>query len=169
MMGSHALLRTIKEETSVVSVDGFKYTVVISTHDVPTLSGDVLGIKFMNQDGAMDASIRQKGVDSYRIIDALAYRATQMIAPNLHRVAIIGFYLLSDGLDDRGPKAIRAKARLYSMGARKIHKSCKHELPLIEQMKLEDAFGWVMTKSDIRQTTLFKEIQKEFANQIEVL
>lgn len=167
-MGSHALLRVIKEDTSVVSVDGFKYTVVISTHDVPSINGDVLGIKFTNQNGSMDASIKQKGIDSYRIIDALAYRATQMIAPTLYKVSIIGFYLLTDGLDDRGPIAVNAKARLYNMGARKIHKGLKHELPLIERMKLEGAFGWVMTKSDITQTTLFKEIQKEFANQIEV-
>lgn len=168
-MGNHALLRTVKEDISVVSVDGFKYSVVISLHDVPSISGDVLGIKFMNQDGAMDASIKQKGVNSYAIIDALALRATQMIAPTLHRVAVIGFYLLTDGLDDRGPGAIDAKVRLYSMGARKIHKGLKHELPLIERMKLEDAFGWIMTKSDIRQTTLFSEIQKEFTNQIEAL
>ena len=168
-MGSHALLRIINEETSVVSVDGFKYTVVISTHDVPTLSGDVLGVKFMNEDGSMDASIRQKGIHTFRVIDALAYRATQMIAPNLHRVAIIGFYLLSDGLDDRSARAKRAKVRLYNFGALKIYEAVKHELPLIEQMKLEDAFGWVLTKNDIKQTTLFKEIQKEFANQIEIL
>lgn len=70
---------------------------------------------------------------------------------------------------DRGPGAIAGKARSYNMGARKIHKGVKHELPLIERMKLEGAFGWVMTKSDIRQTTLFSEIQKEFANQIEAM
>lgn len=92
-----------------------------------------------------------------------------MITPTLNRVAIIGFYLLTDGLEDRGPDAVNAKARLYNMGAKKIHKGFKHELPLIERMKLDGAFGWVMTKSDIRQTTLFNELQKEFARQIEVL
>jgi hypothetical protein len=168
-MGNHALLRTIKEDRSVVSVDGFKYTVVISWHDVPSISGDVLGLKFMNQDGAMDASIKQKGVNSYSIINALAHRATQMITPTLDRVAVIGFYLLTDGLDDRGPLAKAGKARLYNFGALQIHEAFKHELPLIARLKLEGAFGWVMTKSDIRQTSLFRELQKEFANQIEAM
>ncbi len=168
-MGGHALLRTIKEERSVVAVDGNKYTVVISWHDVPSMSGDVLGIKFTNQDGAMDASIKQNGINSFAIIDALAHRATQMIAPTLHRVAAIGFYLLTDGFAERGPGALAGKERLYNMGARKIHKGLKHELPLIARMKLEGAFAWVMTKSDVRQTTLFREIQKEFSSQIEAM
>lgn len=67
-MGGHALLRTIKEDTSVVSVGGSKYTVIVSSHDVPSINGDVLGIKFKNENGSMNASIEKKGVDSFAVI-----------------------------------------------------------------------------------------------------
>jgi hypothetical protein len=117
----------------------------------------------------MDASIKQKGVNSYAIINALALRAAQMISPALPKVAAIGFYLLTDGLEERGPRAKNGKARLYNFGAMKIHDAFKHELLIIERLKIEGAFGWAMTKTDIRQTTLFSAIQKEFSNQIEAM
>lgn len=71
----------------------------------------------------MDSSIRAKGVDSFSVINTLSSRAQQMILPLLSNVSMIGFYLLTDGLVDRGKNALLAKSRLYDMGARKMHKS----------------------------------------------
>ncbi|CAA0114024.1 Uncharacterised protein [BD1-7 clade bacterium] len=55
------------------------------------------------------------------------------------------------------------------MGARKIHKGFKDELPLIARLRLEGAFGWVMSKEDVTKTRIYSELQKEFTRQIQVL
>lgn len=168
-MAGHPLLPIIKENKSEITVSGAKYTVVVSTHKVDGLEGDVLGIKFQNEYGSMDSSIAVKGVDSYQVINALASKTQSMILPVLNQVSMIGFYLLTNGLEVRGGDAVSAKNRLYNMGARKIHKNFKHELPIITKMRIEGAFGWVMSKSDITQSNLYVELEREFARQIEIL
>lgn len=168
-MAGHSLLPIIKENKSEITVSGAKYTVVVSTHRVQGLEGDVLGIKFQNEFGSMDSSIAVKGVDSYQVINSLASKTQSMILPVLNQVSMIGFYLLTDGLEARGQDAISAKSRLYNMGARKIHKNFRHELPVITKMRIEGAFGWIMSKSDIKQSNLYIELEREFARQIEIL
>lgn len=168
-MVGHSSLPTIREVSSEIEVSGFKYSVVVSTHHLPGLKGNALGVKFTNDQGSMDATIKSKGVDSFAVVNALAVRTQQMILPSLSSTAMIGFYLLTDGLEARGEDAARAKIRLYNMGARRIHQSIKHQLPLITRLQVESAFAWVISKEDMTHSRLLFGLQKEFGRRVEVL
>ena len=64
----------------------------------------------------------------YSLAKAVAYRAVQMLKPDLDNVSIMGFYLLTEDIDARGPNASRAKTRIYNTKAATMHRELKDKL-----------------------------------------
>lgn len=99
------------------------------------INGLVAGLKFTDQSGSMD-SAKRGNIDPFNLGRAIAYKAVKMLEPELHKVAVLGFYLLTDDLATRDPRAVKAKTRLYNARAVDIHNLVQHKLKYITRVEV---------------------------------
>jgi hypothetical protein len=137
-------------------------------HTVSGISGEVVGIKFSNQKNSMDPSDkgRVNGITLGRVIGK---KVAEMVAPDLDSIAVLGFYLLTDGLADRGARAVLIKQRMYGAQARNIHNSLKHKLPVLQMLQASGGIGWTMSKEDFSSHRQYELFEQELRKQLEIL
>ena len=99
---------------------------------------------------------------------AIAHRAIQMIKPDLDSVEILGYYLLTDGLDARTTSGSRAKKRVYSSGATKMHQAFKDKLQHLANIEVEGGAAWILSVKPYSDYEQFNLLEKELAKQLRV-
>jgi hypothetical protein len=139
-MPESSLLTQVKESNAVIFVGGDAYTIHLSYHRMTGFAGYVVGLKFSDGTGSMDSSkVRQ--IDGLQTGRVIAQKAVQMLLPELSETSFLGFYLLTEGLEVRGPRAVAAKKRLYNAQAIAIHKQVKHRLPVLARLEVDGGAG----------------------------
>lgn len=166
-MSGHPSLPQIKAKSSAITVSGSVYTIHLSYHEVSQVSGYVVGIKFADRNNSMNPANRGS-VNGAQLGIAIGQRIMQMVESDLDSIALLGFYLLTDGLDQRGDKAIRAKKRIYSSTAVKIHTQVKHRLPLLKMLEVSGGVGWAMSRQDFNQSREFDALVQQLGKQLEI-
>ena len=167
-MAGHHLLQKTQEKSSIVALDGKNYTVRLTYHEIPGISGKAVGIKFTNDQGSMD-SAEVGNASGLVLARAIGNRVVQMITPDLPNISIIGFYLLTEELGKRKANAIRVKNRAYGHGAREIHKRVKHKLPHFASLHTNGGIGWVMSESNLLGSEQYRIFEQELAKPLEAL
>lgn len=89
-MAGHPLLHQVRTKSEPLVVGGKTYQIIISYNQVIGVDGYVVGLKFTDEAGSMDSA---KAANTHAMIlaNAVAYRAVQMIKPDLPGISILGF------------------------------------------------------------------------------
>ncbi|MCO1336517.1 hypothetical protein MO867_19475 [Microbulbifer sp. OS29] len=144
------------ERTDVLLYGGRKYNIKLSFHQVKNMNGHAVGLKFEDSTGSMDSSKTGVSVSGRGLARAIGLRAVEMMG-DLRGVDFFGFYLLTDGLNER---QIRLKDALYSIQAKEMHKAVKDTLPHGIKIDVEGGIGWGMSRYEpqtLPQMQLFLE------------
>ncbi len=164
-MAGHTLLNQVRTKSEVVIVNNQPYTVVLSYNKVADMDGYVIGLKFADAEGSMD-SATIKPTYAISVALAVAHRAVQMLKPDLANTIILGFYLLTDDLDARGPLAKKAKIRVYNNRAQEMHKALQHRLPHLARLETLGGVAWLFTEKIHTAYSQFNRLENELAKQI---
>lgn len=167
-MSNQAILSPVREKTSLVVVSGNTYNISCSYHNLPGIPGYVVGIKFSDRTNSMDSS-KSGNTHAFKLAIAIGERAIQMIRPDLNKTSIIGFYLLTDDLSARNPKAIQLKQRVYGNQAILMHEKVKHKLPKLTMLRTSGGLGWTMSSHDFQSSETFNIFQRELGKRLELL
>lgn len=167
-MAGHPALSHVKEKREMVSVCGSLYHVHLTYHEMVGIKGCVAGIKFSDNTNSMDASKSGK-VNPFLLGAAIARKTIQMLKPDLDKISILGFYLLTDDLEIRRQGAARLKKRLYSAQALEIHSNVRHKLPYITRVEADGGMGWAMSKEDFKSIDQYKIFERELAKELRVI
>lgn len=167
-MAGHPSLSQVHERTEIASVNGTIYNIHLSYHKVSGIEGYVAGLKFTDQYQSMDSAKPGK-VNPFLLSKAIAQKAVEMIKPDLDKVSVLGFYLLTDDLEERRKGGTRLKKRLYNAQAIEIHSNVKHKLQHLNRFETEGGLGWAMSKDDFSSYSEFKVFERELAKQLRVL
>lgn len=166
-MAGHSLLNQVRTKNEVVVVDGKPFTVILSYNTVAGIDGYVVGLKFTDGTGSMDSAIA-KPVDGIQVGLAVAHRAIQMLKPDLHRVAILGFYLLTDDIDTSRPRGSDVKIWMYNRQARTLHRICKDKLQHLTRFDVQGGTAWVMSEKPYSSYEHVSILESELAKQLRV-
>lgn len=167
-MTGHPLVNYVKEKKDTVLVGGSIYKIHLTYHKVLGIKGYVAGLKFSDHFDSMDSSKTGK-VNPFLLGSAIARKTIQMIKPDLEKISIFGFYLLTDDIESRRKGGSRLKKRLYNAQAIEIHSKVKHKLPHITRIETDGGLGWSMSKEDFSNLRDFKIFERELAKQLRVI
>ncbi|WP_444956963.1 hypothetical protein [Microbulbifer sp. ZKSA002] len=151
-----------------MSYSGTFFNVEVSYHIVFGVDGYVAGLKFSDRNNSTDAAKAVK-VNPFGLGRLVAQSAIKMILPDLDKISIFGFYLLTDDLDTRRRRGSEFKKRVYTAKAIDIHKHVKHRLKHISRIEVEGGMGWAMSTKDFPSYSQFKVFERELAKQLEVI
>ncbi len=166
-MAGHSLLNQVRTKNEVVVVDDAPYTVILSYNTVAGIDGYVVGLKFTNATGSMDSAVA-KSANGIRLALAIAHRAIQMLKPDLHQVAIFGFYLLTDDIDSSRPGGSDVKTWAYTRQARTIHAACKDKLKHLARFDVQGGKAWVISEKPYSSYEHVSILESELAKQLRV-
>lgn len=164
-MAGHPLLNQVRAKNEIIVVDSKEYEVVLSYNKVAGIDGYVVGLKFTDDTGSMDSSIAKRTY-AIPVALAIAHRAVQMLKPDLHQIAILGFYLLTDDLDAGSLLAKKAKIRVYNNRAIEMHKSFRDTLPHMARLDTLGGVAWIFTEKSYNSYEQFNLLENELAKQI---
>ncbi|WP_444889318.1 hypothetical protein [Microbulbifer sp. DLAB2-AA] len=167
-MTGHPQLNQVKSRSELISVNGRAYNVQLSYHIVFGVDGYVVGLKFSDQHGSMD-SAKPGRSNPYALGKAVAQSAIKMIMPDLHKVSILGFYLLTDDLASRRKGAVQFKRRRYHAKAVEIHEAVSHHLKYLTEVEVDGGLGWAMSTKDFTSYSQFEIFERELAKELRVL
>lgn len=167
-MAGHPLLNQVKEKKEVASIGGTIYNIHLTYHNISGIEGYVAGLKFSDRYQSMDSSKSGK-VNPFLLGSVIASKAIEMITPDLDQIAILGFYLLTDDLENRRKGGARLKKRLYNAQAIEIHSKVKSKLSHLTRFETDGGLGWAMSKEDFSSYKEFKIFERELAKQLRVI
>ncbi|WP_299948049.1 hypothetical protein [uncultured Microbulbifer sp.] len=167
-MAGHPHLNQVRSKTDLISVNGKAYNVELTYHVVFGLDGYVVGLKFSDHLGGMDSSKRGH-TNPYALGKAVAQSVIKLITPDLYKVSILGFYLLTDDLANRRKDAVQLKRRLYHAKAVDIHEAVSHHLKHLIQVEVDGGLGWAMSTKDFPSYSQFEVFERELAKELRVL
>lgn len=104
----------------------------------------------------------------YRLGRVIATKAVQMLEPELQKIAILGFFLLTEDLEVRQPDAVAIKQKQYHAKAIVIHSKLKHRLPYLTSFEVQGGLGWAMSEKDFTTYDQFKVLESELAKQVRI-
>ncbi len=160
-------MNQVRTKNEVVVVNDKQYTVILSYNKVAGIDGYVVGLKFTDDIGSMDSAVA-KPVNGMQVGLAIAHRAAQMLKPDLHRVAILGFYLLTDDIDTSRPGGSKVKIWMYNRQALTIHKSLQNKLQHLTRFDVQGGAAWVMTEKPYNSYEQVSVLENELAKQLRV-
>lgn len=166
-MAGHSLLNQVRTKNEVLVVDDAKYNVILSYNKVASIDGYVVGLKFANANGSMDSAVA-KSANGIRLSLAIAHRAIQMLKPDIHQVAILGFYLLTDDIESSRPGGSDVKIWAYTRQARTIHKACKDKLQYLTRFDVQGGTAWAMTEKPYNTYEQVSILENEIAKQLRI-
>ncbi len=167
-MSGHPLLNQVKSKTEIVLVDNKKYNIHLSYHEIDGIDGYVVGLKFSDESGSMDAAKPGK-VNPFTLGSAVANKAAQMLKPDLGIISILAFYLLTDDLDSRRTDGGKAKGIIYHAQAIRIHRKVKHKLQHLTRFEVQGGLAWAMSEHDFSDYAQFKVLETELAKQMRAI
>lgn len=159
-MAGHPLLNQVRAKSEAIAIDGETFHIVLSYNKVVGIEGYVIGLKFTDASGSMDSS-SAKSVNGIRLSMAVAHRAVQMLKPDLDKIAILGFYLLTEDLEDLRPGGAKAKIRLYRAQAFTMHEEFQDKLEHLTSFEVQGGTAWVMSKNHYSAYDQFALLEKE--------
>lgn len=167
-MAGHHLVTDHRDKTSTALISGKQYKIQLSYHNIKGISGSVVGIKFSDASNSMDSS--KKGqVSGVLLGRAIGEKVVQMVMPDIDKISILGFYLLTDDLSTRGKRAVFIKERVYGNQAKEIHNYVKHKLPVLRMLKTNGGTGWAMSKEGTMDDFQIQLLERELGKRLEVL
>lgn len=166
-MAGHPLLTQTGEKSDVVSVDGIAYYIHLSWHRIVGIDGNIVGLKFADQKGSTD-SAKRGHVNPYLLGKAISMKVVQMLEPELDRIAVFGFYLLTGDIEDRHEGGGVIKVQRYNAQALKIHAGVKHKLQHLTRFEVQGGVAWAMSENDFATYEHFKIFENELAKQIRI-
>lgn len=161
------MLRQVRTKSEPLLVAGKEYQIIITYNQVAGIDGYVLGLKFADNTGSMDSAKPAK-THAMILANAIAYRAIQMIKPDLANISILGFYLLTDELDELRPGGRRAKMRVYGAKAVIMQKNLAEKLQYLAEFEVVGGAAWVLSEKPHHAYGQFAAIEKELAKQMRV-
>lgn len=167
-MAGHSLLNQVNSKSEFIVVNGETYNIVLTYNRVVGIQDFIVGVKFTDADGSMDSAKVKYPPNPYSLAKAIAYRVVQMVKLDLDKVAVVGFYLLTDDLDARGPDAAKAKARIYNAKAIAMHREFKHKLQYLTAFEVDGGVGWALSVNHYSTYQQFDVFKNELAKQIRV-
>jgi hypothetical protein len=165
-MAGHPLLNQVRSKSEEITVNGETYYIELSYNRVAGIPGFVVGLKFSDANGSMDSAMIKHPPNPYSLAKAVAWRAVQMLKPDLDNVSIMGFYLLTEEIDARGPNASKAKTRIYNTKATTMHRELKDKLQYLAAFEVEGGVGWAMSVNHYSTYQQFDVFQNELAKQM---
>lgn len=167
-MAGHPLLNQVRTKSEPLVVDGKAYQIILSYNRVIGIDGYVIGLKFADETGSMDSS-KVGNTRGHSIARAVAYRAVQMLKPDLATISIIGFYLLTDDLTARSARGKEVKMRLYRAQARNIQAALVTKLQNLTEIQVEGGSAWMISENPYQAYSQFTTLEKELAKQLRVV
>lgn len=166
-MAGHSLLNQVRTKNEIVVVDDAQYNVILSYNKVVGIDGYVVGVKFTDGTGSMDSAVA-KSANGIRLSLAISHKTIQMLKPDLHQVAILGFYLLTDDIDASRPGGSDVKIWAYTRQARTIHKACKDRLQYLTRFDVQGGTAWAMTEKPYSTYEHVSVLENEIAKQLRI-
>ncbi len=167
-MAGHPLLNQVRIKSEPLTVHGETFNIILSYNKVIGIDGFVVGLKFTDALGSMD-SAQARNIHGMALANAIAYRAVQMIKPDLASISILGFYLLTDDLATRRAGARATKTRLYDHQARTIHANLKERLANLANFEVQGGAAWAMSVRPYSEYEYYRFLENELAKQIRVI
>ncbi len=166
-MAGHPLLNQVRTKSEPLVVDGKTYQIVLSYNRVIGIDGYVVGLKFADETGSMDSAKPAK-THGIRLANAVAYRAVQMIKPDLATISILGFYLLTAELDERRPNGSLRKILLYRAKAGVMHRQLLDHLQYRGEFEVTGGVAWVLSEKPYHEYDQYTLLESELAKQMRV-
>ncbi len=166
-MAGHPLLNQVRTKSEPLVVDGNTYQIILTYNRVIGIDGYVVGLKFADESGSMDSAKPAKA-NAIRLANAVAYRAVQMIKPDLAAISILGFYLLTDELAERRTNGALRKILLYRAKAGTMHDELLEQLQFRTEFAVDGGVAWVLSEKPYHSYDQFALLEKELAKQMRV-
>ncbi|MDP5209450.1 hypothetical protein [Microbulbifer sp. 2205BS26-8] len=132
------------------------------------MDGYVVGLKFSDRHNSTD-SAKAARINPFGLGRTIAQTAVKVILPDLDRIAIFGFYLLTDDLDARRTGGADRKKRMYTARALDMHKGVKSKLKHLTRVEVDGGLGWAMSEHDFSSYSQFQIFERELAKQLRVI
>ncbi len=166
-MAGHALLNQVSEIRDAINIDGEVYYIQLSWYRLTDVPGYVVGLKFTDSSGSMDAA-KIGHTNPYTLAKAIGNKAMQILKNYLEEVSIFGFYLLTDDLEERRPGGVEPKRRIYNAQAIRIHRRVKYKLQYLTSFQVQGGVGWVMSEKPADGYEQFHIFENELAKNVRI-
>lgn len=166
-MAGHPLLNQVRTKIEPLVVDGKTYQIILTYNRVIGIDGYVVGLKFADDAGSMD-SAKAGNAHGIRLANAVAYRAVQMVRPDLAAISILGFYLLTEELEQRSAKGALRKIQLYSAQAGRIQREFIEHFQHLTEFSVAGGTAWLLSKMPYHAYNQYPLLEKELAKQLRV-
>ena len=167
VMAGHPLLSQVRTKIEPMIVDGKTYQIILSYNQVIGIDGYVVGLKFTDEVGSMD-SAKAGNAHGIRLANAVAYRAIQMIRPDLAAISILGFYLLTEDLEQRSTKGALRKTQLYSAKAGQLQREFIARFQHLTEFEVDGGAAWLLSEKPYHAYSQYPLLEKELAKQLRV-